>query len=111
VVPSRIDNLPQTATEAQACGVPVVAFRTGGLPDAVEDGRSGLLVEPFSVSALAGGVVRVLQDGLLRQELGAYARKRAVELWSPEVVIPQYVDAYRQTLERPIALCSDPRLL
>lgn len=53
VVPSRIDNLPQTAVEAIACGTPVVAFRTGGLPDIVDDWRTGRLAEPFEPASLA----------------------------------------------------------
>ena len=47
VIPSRQDNLPNTGLEAHACGLPVVGFRVGGLPDITEDGISGALAEPF----------------------------------------------------------------
>ena len=56
VVPSRQDNLPNTAVEAHACGTPVVAFRTGGLPDIVEHQRTGYLAQPFHTQDLAAGI-------------------------------------------------------
>lgn len=57
VVPSRLDNLPQSATEALACGTPVVAFRQGGMTDLVEHQRTGWLAEPESVEDLRQGLV------------------------------------------------------
>jgi glycogen synthase len=47
VIPSRQDNLPNTGVEAHACGTQVVTFNTGGLPDMVEDHRTGYLVKSF----------------------------------------------------------------
>lgn len=51
-----MDNLPQTATEAQSCGVPVVGFNTSGLPDAVEHQRTGYLANAFDPADLAAGI-------------------------------------------------------
>lgn len=99
VVPSRIDNLPQTGTEAQACGCPVVAFRVAGLPDVVEDRETGYLAEPFSVEDLANGIVWVLEDAERHARLSANARARAERLWAPEVVVPQYLEVYRRAIE------------
>lgn len=50
VIPSRQDNLPNTGVEAHACGTPVVAFDTGGLPDIVEHQCTGYLAKVFDVS-------------------------------------------------------------
>ena len=47
VVPSRIDNLPQTAMEAQSCGVPAVAFNIAGMEDVKANNKTGYLVDPF----------------------------------------------------------------
>lgn len=98
VVPSRLDVLPQVATEAQACGTPVVGFRTSGLADCVEHQTTGYLVEPFSPEALAGGVVSLLQDDQSRSMFGNNARSRAVALWSNSVVAEQYRHLYREVL-------------
>lgn len=61
VVPSRQEAFGQTASEAHACGTPVVAFDIGGLPDIVEHLRSGYLAKPFDTSDLARGILHTLQ--------------------------------------------------
>jgi glycosyltransferase involved in cell wall biosynthesis len=99
VVPSRQDNLPQTALEAQACGCPVVAFNTGGLPDAVVHGVTGYLATPFDAVDLASGIFWVLEDQNRRFGLARAARARAVQLWSPEVIAAKYVSLYREILQ------------
>lgn len=95
VVPSRQENLPQTATESQACGTPVVAFNVTGLPDAVQHEVSGYLAEPYSARDLARGIRWVLEDPARHGRLAAAARERALRLWAPEVVVPQYLSIYR----------------
>jgi glycosyltransferase involved in cell wall biosynthesis len=73
-VPSRREGYGVVAREAMAYGRPVVATRVGGLVDAVEDGVTGLLVEP---GELAATIRSVLEDAELRARLGAAARERA----------------------------------
>jgi glycosyltransferase involved in cell wall biosynthesis len=98
VVPSRQDNLPQTGTEAQACGCPVVAFSIGGLPDIVRHRETGYLAEAFDPQDLAGGLAWVLDDPHRREALGTAARERAVRLWSQAIVSAQYTELYEQVL-------------
>lgn len=62
--------------EAGACHKPVIAGRSGGVPDAVVDGRSGILVDPNDVRAIADAVCRLLADEPRRRELGEYAYAR-----------------------------------
>lgn len=62
VVPSRQEAFGQTASEAHACGTPVVAFRTGGLPDIVEHQRTGYLAQPFDTQDLSAGISWVFED-------------------------------------------------
>ena len=88
VLPSRQDNLPNTGLEAHACGTPVVAFNTGGLPDIVADRVNGALAEPFDPESLAAAIRWVLEDASRRPALGAAARERAERLWAPARVAP-----------------------
>lgn len=99
VVPSRQENLPQSGTEAQACGCPVVAFNTTGLPDVVEHGLTGYLAKPYSSDDLAKGIAWVLSNDEIHTRLSEEARQRAVRLWSAAVVTPQYLNVYRRALE------------
>ena len=99
VVPSRQENLPQSGTEAQACGCPVVAFNTTGLRDVVEHGQTGYLAEAYSSDDLAKGIKWVLADSERYSLLSAQARQRAVSLWSPLVVVPQYLDVYGRAID------------
>lgn len=94
VVPSRQENLPQVGTEAQACGCPVVAFNITGLPDVVEHEHTGYLAGAFSIEDLAKGIEWVLNDDERYFKLSARSRERATLLWSPEVVVPQYLKVY-----------------
>jgi glycosyltransferase involved in cell wall biosynthesis len=96
VVPSRMDNLPQTATEAVACGVPVVAFAVGGLTDIVEHDVSGYLAEPFDVASLRHGLQLILEDGNSRLRMSAAARARAESSWSPVIVARRYTELFER---------------
>jgi glycosyltransferase involved in cell wall biosynthesis len=70
VLPSLEDNLPNTLLEAMAAGVPVVAYRTGGIPDFLEDGVNGRLVPRGNVKALADALGALIADEPLRRQLG-----------------------------------------
>ena len=99
VVPSRQENLPQTATEPQACGCPVVAFDCTGFSDAVEHRKTGYLARPFDTEDMAEGLRWILEDAGLRHAQGQAARARALKLWAPEVVVPQYFLVYEAAIE------------
>lgn len=99
VVPSRMDNLPQTAVEAISCGTPVVAFRTGGLPDIVDDGINGRLAEPFSPQSLAKAIGWVLESPERHRRLSEAARATASR-WDPVRIAKRYVALFEEMLER-----------
>jgi glycosyltransferase involved in cell wall biosynthesis len=108
VVPSRIENLPQTATEAQACGCPVVGFRTAGLPDAVDDRHTGWLAHAFDAEDLAAGIRWVIDDCERHRVLSNAARQRALRLWRADVVLPQYLEQYALAMEAARPLVAVP---
>jgi glycosyltransferase involved in cell wall biosynthesis len=71
VLPSRQEGLGSVLLEAMAAGVPVVAASTGGIPEIVRDGETGLLFPPGNSAALAESVIRLLQDRALAARLSA----------------------------------------
>jgi glycosyltransferase involved in cell wall biosynthesis len=81
--------------EGAACGLPVVASRVGGIPEYVEDGRTGLLFEPGDHAALAGCLARLRDDPALRRRLGEQGRRAVLEHFSVEARLPAYLDLYR----------------
>lgn len=95
VIPSRQDNLPNIGIEACACGVPVVAFNIGGLPDIVDHAKTGYLAEPYDVEDLANGLEWVLGDDDRLTQLKAYSRDRAINNWGYEQVAKKYLDLYK----------------
>jgi glycosyltransferase involved in cell wall biosynthesis len=98
VIPSRQDNLPNTGVEALACGVPVIAFDTGGLPDIVQHQTTGWLARAFDAIDLAEGIRWTLSNDERRAELGRRAREAACRRFSPATVADQYVHLYEQVL-------------
>lgn len=87
------------AIEAMACGRPVVASRTGGLPDVVVDGESGILVPPGDAEALATALQRLIDDRPLLERMGTAARRHA-ETFRVAAVVPRIERAYDQALAR-----------
>ncbi len=73
IVPSREDNQPQVGLEAMACGVPVVAFDAGGIPEYVRDGETGCLVELGDEKSLAKKISGLSDLGSFRKRLGTAA--------------------------------------
>ncbi|MCF8383438.1 MAG: glycosyltransferase family 4 protein [Chlorobium sp.] len=99
VVPSRIDNLPNTVVEALACGTPVIAFNACGLPDMIDHKVTGYLAEPFDVEDLARGIKWVLCDNAGYDDLCRKARQKAVREYDLDVVSRRYMRLYESILE------------
>jgi glycosyltransferase involved in cell wall biosynthesis len=95
VVPSVIpDALSRVVLEAMAAGRPVVATAVGGMPELIEDGKSGLLVPRRDPAALADVLVRLLDDPALAARLGAAARRRAETRFAPESSVERLLALY-----------------
>lgn len=96
VNPSRAESFGVAAIEAQACGLPVVASRVGGLPDVIDDGVSGLLVPPGDASALAAAIVALLRDPARCRAMGAAGRDRVQRRFEWQRNVDQMLALYRQ---------------
>ncbi len=89
--------------EAMAAGLPVVASRTGGIPDVVADGVTGFLVPAADGEALAERLCRLIDDPRLRATMGAAGRARALALFSPHKLARSYAEVFRRVVEPPAA--------
>jgi len=94
VLPSYREGLPLCVLEAMAHGRPVVASAVGGIPELVEDGVTGFLVEPGDVSGLREAIERLLSDPALRRRMGRAARARVAERCSWEQVTAATLESY-----------------
>jgi glycosyltransferase involved in cell wall biosynthesis len=95
-LPSHAEGLPMAMLEAMAAGKAVVVSDVGGIPDAVQDGSNGLLVQPGQVPQLAAALGAVLGDQALRSRLGQQARATIAARFKSDVVIGQIAAIYRE---------------
>ncbi|TLX70967.1 glycosyltransferase [Labilibacter sediminis] len=99
VLPSLQDNLPNTVMESLACGVPVIGFRVGGVPEMIEHQKSGFLAEARDSESLANGIV----DVLFHDNLNSYkkaARSFALDNFDNKVVADQYIALYSSLMNK-----------
>ncbi len=99
VLPSLQDNLPNTVAEAMGCGVPVVAFKTGGVPEMIDHLKNGYLAEAKNASDLANGMFQVLFE-VSGMKYGENAREKALTSYSEEVVVAEYLKVYNDALSK-----------
>jgi glycosyltransferase involved in cell wall biosynthesis len=93
--PTAPEPLGRVLVEALAVGRPIVAARCGGIPGVVEDGVTGLLVEPGDAAGFASGVLRLLEDPTLRERLGRAGRQGVEARFGVEAHVTGVLDAYR----------------
>jgi glycosyltransferase involved in cell wall biosynthesis len=99
VLSSYLEGLCTSIMDAQSLGVPVVATRTGGVPDIVIDGETGLLVPPKRPQALADAVVRMIGDEELRNRCVSGAKEKS-KTYDYRVMVGKTASAYRRLLGR-----------
>jgi len=99
VMPSLWEGLPMALLEAMVAGKAIVASETAGIPEAIVNGREGILVPPGNIDALAEGLRTLLTDPGRRRELAAAARARAHREFTVQVMADSYLAMYR-SLER-----------
>lgn len=105
VMCSVMEGLCTSALDAQAVGVPVVASAVGGLPEAVADGETGLLVPPRDPPALAAAMARILRDRSLRDRLSGAGRRRVRERFSVKAMVEGTRSVYGRMLRgEPVAV-------
>jgi glycosyltransferase involved in cell wall biosynthesis len=97
-LPSLEDNCPMAVLEAAAAGVPVVASRVGGVPDLIEDGKTGLFFDPQNATSMGGAVEKLLEQPQFARELAMEAKRRAQERFHPIIIARRHLEIYREVL-------------
>jgi hypothetical protein len=94
VAPSVYESFGLIFLEAMRWGTPVIGTKAGGIPEVVEDGKSGLLVPPNDARALASAMVVLLKDADRRRRIGEAGRSRVESLFSDRIMATRVADLY-----------------
>jgi len=101
VFPAIFDNSPYVIYEAMALGKAVISTRSfGGIPELIEDGVTGLLVQPGNVEELANAIINLLRDEKKSQEMGELARKKAEEYYDVKIITDKRLALYNTIIEK-----------
>jgi len=100
VVPSLYDNSPYTCLEAMACGLPVIGTDAGGTPEYIDHGRTGTVVPPGDVDALAAALIDLLTDEEKCKVYGENARAKVCRVYSRDVVATAMAELYHFSVAR-----------
>jgi glycosyltransferase involved in cell wall biosynthesis len=98
MLPTWEDNCPMVVLEAQAAGIPVIASNVGGVPDLVEDGRTGLLTDPARPETMSKALARLLEDPALAKQLAEKGRSQAKARFHPKVIAEKHLEIYREVI-------------
>ena len=99
VLPSETESFGMAALEALASEVPVIATKTGGLPEVVADGETGYLLPVGDVEGMAARAIEILSDDSLQRRMGIAGRALAIERFDENKIVPRYRELYQRVLE------------
>ncbi|HET7104792.1 MAG TPA: N-acetyl-alpha-D-glucosaminyl L-malate synthase BshA [Terracidiphilus sp.] len=98
LLPSQLESFGLAALEAMACKVPSIATRVGGVPELIDDGKSGLLFPVGEVEQMAAAAINLLADRARLDAMRDEARKTAQSRYCASLMLPRYVEYYEQVL-------------
>ncbi|MBM3327535.1 MAG: N-acetyl-alpha-D-glucosaminyl L-malate synthase BshA [Calditrichaeota bacterium] len=98
LLPSDAESFGLSALEAMGCGVPVVGYQAGGLPEVIDDKVTGFLSLVGDIDALTQSTLQLLNDGKLRAQMGAAAKEIAFARFNITDMVDKYEDLYRSVM-------------
>jgi len=100
VVPSRFEAFSQVTLEAQSCGLPVVGFNIGGIPDILIHKKTGWISSSFDLIDFSEGIHWILKEEVRTKKMGSAGRKNVIEKFSSEKVAQQYFELYQKVMAK-----------
>ena len=100
LLPSELESFGLAALEAQACELPVIATRIGGIPEVVNDGETGFLSDIGDIAKMTEDTLVLLRDENLRRTFGEKGRELAIQRYSTDKIIPQYIAFYEKIVQK-----------
>jgi glycosyltransferase involved in cell wall biosynthesis len=97
VIPSLMDNLPNTVLESLMCGTPVIGFPVGGIPDMIQNGENGFITEEISVNSLVNTINKFLDNPNCFNKVEI--RNNAVKKYDQKVQSKKYIDLFESILK------------
>jgi len=98
ILPSYVENMPLSVLEAMAVRMPVVSTRVGAIPEILDAGRTGLLIDPGDWKGLAQSIIRLLDDPFFAERLGSLAGQKARDVWDVKRIADQLGALYYRVL-------------
>ena len=97
-LPSTREGFGMVLAEANACNVPAVAYKSGGVVEVIEDGKNGFLVEPRNINELSRKIRFLLENKNIAREMGEYGRKKVEKCFDWEKIVINIVEIYEKLI-------------
>ncbi len=98
LLPTLYENFPFRMIEAMSCGTPVIGSNICAIPEAIENGKNGLLIPPKNEDAIVGAVLQLLDDESYTRRLGESARRTVLEKFTWDNIIKSMIEVYEEIL-------------
>lgn len=98
-LPSTREGFGMVLTEANACNIPAVTYKSGGVVEVIEDSKNGFLVEPRNLDELSKKIIYLLENENIAREMGEYGRKKVENCFDWENITTNILEIYEKLIE------------